>query len=260
MEENKVNITLDKIRVIFNKRPKLFISLFTIIIVAFISIIIFIAFYSASHDHKITVINLGDYAKNMPSATKDDIYETIYRTAELNSSESETSLSFMTATLRDGSFKETFNKTDSVYSGEFIVDIEAIKQSYRIYYDWTTNKNTLLSSYGASANCLKMSNMIYPFFNCSNAYDDASLAKYNQLYMILPYNTTLSDGTAVSVSEVNYYYGSNEPYIRISVDACGNKKALDEGVSLIRDYLSSYNFNLDDYKYLTSNLCDGGDL
>lgn len=253
---------IDKVRESIQKHPKLYIFTTIFLFIFITCLIIFIAFYNNSHDYKITITNLDEYTKNMPSSTKNNIYEAVYRAVETNSDKDVASISLMNATLRENTFKETYNKNTSVYSGEFIVDIEEVKQSYRIYYDWTSNNksSTLISSYGASATCLKMSDMIYPFFKCTNAYDDINLANYNYLYMILPYNTTTEDGVAISISEVDYYYGSNEPFIRISVDACGDEKILNEGVNLIRNYLSSYNLNLDDYKYLTKNLCDGGDL
>lgn len=260
MQQNSI---LEKFQEKFNKNPKFYLILASVIFIIGVSVIIFFAIYNTTHDEKITITNIDDYVGTMPNDKKQDIFSTLYRAAEINSDKDVATLSTATATIREKTFSETYDSYTLTYSGEFVVDIESIKQTYHIYYDWSKDRDTdklLSSSYSASANCPNKSEMIYDFFLCKNPYSDPNTAKYDTLSEILPYSTETKNGTSVSVSTVDYYYGSEEPFIRVSVDACGEDKLVEEGKQLFKSYLLTYNLNIDDYNVLTQNLCDGGDL
>ncbi|MBP5511984.1 hypothetical protein J6X90_01180 [Candidatus Saccharibacteria bacterium] len=260
MEENTLS---KKIQSKINQNPKLiFILSFSIFIIG-AAIIIFFAILNQLHDRKISVTNIDSYVKDMPESKKQEIYQTIYQAAETNSDLGETTLSTATATIREKTFSESYDSYNYIHSGEFIVDIESIKQTYHIYYDWSPNKDSeqlIASSYGVTANCPSKTEAIYDFYKCKNPYTDENYRAYDYLTMLLPYSSNLSDGTPFSASPVDYYYGSNEPFVRISVDACGDNKKVDNGVKAFKDYLKNYDLNPDDYNIISQNNCDGGDL
>ena len=257
------NTLLDKLHAKINQNPKHYLILTLSIFIIGIAIIIFIVFYNQTHDHKISVTNINDYIKNMPDSKKQEIYETIYFAAKTNSDKDERTLSIATATIREKTFSETYNQYDKIYSGDFIVDIESIKQTYHIYYDWSPDKESeqlIAASYGVSANCPTKTEAVYDFYKCKNPYTDEKYRAYDYATMILPYSANLSDGTPYSASSVDYYYDSEEPFISVSVDACGNNQKLQEGINAFKNYLKSYDLNPDDYTIIPRNNCDGGDL
>ena len=257
------NTFLDKMREKFNKNPKFFLAIGLSILAVGVLIIGFFVVHNQLHDRKITVTNIDKYVGKMPNSKKEEIYETIFQAAETNSNYDEVTLSAATATIRDKTFSESYDSYNKVYSGDFVVDIESIKQTYHIYYDWTPNKDkeqTVLSSYGTTANCPTKTEMIYDFYKCKNPYVGEETSAYEYRRMLLPYAGELSDGTAFSASSVEYYYGSGEPFVRVSVDACGNSAKLEEGVKAFKNYLKSYDLNPEDYKIISKNSCDGGAL
>ena len=257
------NTFSEKLHEKFSKNPKLFLAIGLSTLAIGVLVIGFFAVHNTLHDKKISITNIDQYVKKMPESKKQEIYGTIFRAAETNSNYNEVTLSTATATIRDKTFSETYDSYNKVYSGNFIVDIESIKQTYHIYYDWTPNKDTeqvVISSYGTTANCPTKNEMIYDFYKCKNPYVDEKNSAYEYLTMLLPYSSELSDGTAYSISSIEYYYGSGEPFVRVSVDACGNNKKLEEGVKAFKDYLKSYDLNPEDYKIISKNSCDGGAL
>ena len=260
MQENQL---LNKLRAKLSGNPKFYILLTLGIFILGVAIIFFITFYFQTHDMKISVVNINDYAKNMPESKKEEIAETIYRAAETNSDFDVVTLSTATATIRDKTFSETYNQYNYVYSGEFVVDIESIKQTYHIYYDWSNDKDSaqlIAASYGSSANCPTRDEMIYDFYICQNPYSDEKYSIYDHLSMLLPYSSTTKSGVDYSVSAVDYYYGSAEPFVRVIVNTCDKESRLEEGVSAFKDYLSSYGLDPKAYNILSQTSCDGGDL
>lgn len=257
MENNLLENIIEKIR----KKPKTYLLVFISIIIIITAIIVFFIIHNQLHDQKISIENIDKYVKNMPDSKKQEIYGTIYMAAQTNSDLDEVTLSTATAVIREKTFSETYNKYDKVYSGDFVVDIDSIKQTYHIYYDWSPNKTSeqlIAGSYGTSANCPTKNEMIYDFYKCKNPYTDEIYRAYDYLTMLLPYTGTLKDNTSYTASPVEYYYGSEEPFIRVSIDACGNNKKITEGVEAFKNYLKSYNLNPEDYNIISKNTCDGG--
>lgn len=253
----------DKIREKLSKNPKFYLILTLSIFILGVAVIAFFAIHNQLHDKKITITNINQYVGKMPESKKQEIFGTVFRAAESNSNLDEATLSTATATIREKTFSETYNQYNYIYSGEFIVDIESLKQSYHVYYDWSMDKTSeqlIASSYGSSANCPNKNEAIYDFYKCKNPYTDEKYRDYDYLTMLLPYSSTLEDGTPYSVSSVDYYYGNSEPFVRVSVDSCGDNQKVEQGVAAFKKYLKNYDLDPSKYTILSQNNCDGGDL
>lgn len=242
-------------------QPKTLVIFGSVVFALIIIISIIFIIYNSFHDKKITITNLSQYTNNIPGEEFDNIYAATYAAVEFNSDYKETEASRFTGVVRDGSFKEIYDEKTDTYDGVFIADIEEAQQSYRVYYTYTKKnkeKSGVNSMYSTSIKCLNVKDLIYPYFKCLDPYTGGD--NNTIIENLLPYSGTTKSGVNVSVSGIERYYNSTKSFIRVLVDACGDKKKIEEGVTTFKDYLSSYGNNPDDYEYLTKDTCDGGGL
>ena len=251
--ENKI---ITKIQSKFNQNPKLFLILSISFFLITIIIIITIAIYSNLHDQRITITNLDSVAKNLPAYKKKELEELVYKAARTNSNYDKIKLSTTTATIRDHSFSETYDRYEKFFSGNFLVDIEDIKQSYHIYYHWSKDQDFLKNNpwYISSAECVTKSEAIYDYFKCKNPYGDSESEKYSSISMLLPYDTT-ENNLNIHFSKLEHYYDNGGFFVRITVDSCGDDSSLQYDTIAFKKYLEKYNLNPDDYKTILNKSC-----
>ena len=253
----------DKLRHILHN-PFLLFGIFIALIAIVVVISLAINHWQNSHDNQITINNLGDYATNVPDSTRAEIYNAAFRAARSNSTgQTEETLSAADATIREGSATSSFNSTTGLHSGNFIVDIPSLKQSYRIYYEWLSDRassSIRLGDYTTSVTCLHPDEYIYDFYPCIAPNEDISTATISYLNNILPYdgyvNNDVDSGAAIHADHIEYTTGGT-PFVRVGINSCGNPSSLAAGLETFKQYIKDHQLNPDDYTFVTRDLCDG---
>ena len=117
-----------------------------------------------------TVIdNYADYVKNLSDKTRTEIESTLYWTISDNLHGQNPPTSG--AVIRKNSYKQDFtNVARQIYLTSFIVDLENIKQSYRVnsYYSPLPPEITGLVDYTTLVLCLDTADLVYGEFDCTD--------------------------------------------------------------------------------------------
>lgn len=144
---------------------------FLIIIgVIFIGLIIWLIVYGLSQQQEndpVTIKGLDSSVKNLSEESREEILAMLHNTIQLNVEEGYPVSTIKDITIREGSVVQEEIVAGRQYSGDFIVDIESIKQSYRIQFSYSLNEGTSFTGgYPVVVNCLPEEELIYGPFNC----------------------------------------------------------------------------------------------
>ena len=144
---------------------------FIILLITFnVSIIKDNSSIDSSRTDLLVIDNFSDYYHDIPADTKTNIYNNLYLTVAKNLS---TDTPTNGAEIRSSApYLLSYNRTTKIYSGDFIVDIPSVQQSYRITFDYSNNKDTVVGGYRILVTCLTTSPKIYPDFNCQDRNPD----------------------------------------------------------------------------------------
>ena len=243
------------------QNPFLLFGILGIITVIIVIIAIAVHRWNDSHDDKITVTNLSNYTTNIPERTREEIYNAAFRAAQSNSTgQTNEALSTADAQIRDGSAVSNFDPTTGLYSGNFIVDIPSLEQSYRIYYEWTDKTDLALGDYTTSVNCLHPDEYIYDFYPCIAPNENTDTAYLSYLDNMLPYsgyvNNDSNSDAAIYISSIERTTGGT-PFVRVNVNSCGDAKIMEDAIKTVKNYIEDHQLNPEDYTYKLNDLCDG---
>jgi hypothetical protein len=116
------------------------------IILALVYVVITIVWFFLSNKNQygdeLQIKDLSQYTNG--KATNEErlafIRHNLFSTVNLNTKPAVKSNSIQDIEIRKDSFSQTFDKENSIYMVHFIVDIASLKQSYRVAYQWTTDK------------------------------------------------------------------------------------------------------------------------
>ncbi|MDR2063561.1 MAG: hypothetical protein LBQ02_02095 [Candidatus Nomurabacteria bacterium] len=163
-----------------------------IVAVAFVGWIIYTYTRNPYGDY-IEINNLGKLTAGKPQ-NKDSvnfIQHDLLVAIQRNSSATIKNKSIKDVFVRDSSFSQTYDDVYDVHSVEFIVDIESIKQSYKVSYQWSEiENNDHLSEYGTMVLCLPASQLIYGDFDCKDQLIlEKGDSKLDPIIEILPHKT-----------------------------------------------------------------------
>ena len=152
----------------------------TVLAFIFIPIVLYLAF--GQKIEKINITNYNDYAQDLPPQQRNGIDEALYRAVEMNLSDGEKIVT-TSASIRNSTAQNSYNKSTDVISGSFIVDLEGIRQSYEVFYDWSNEKdNPNTSGTPIAVNCISsVSDKIYKDFSCRDGSEASGLPLENQL-------------------------------------------------------------------------------
>ncbi len=170
------------------KQILIIISLGIVFLALFIALYIFtrpVSKYGAG----INVSGYNKYISNLPSDRRDSINTALYKITKSNSNNA--NLNIKDATIRADSVTYNYDKTTDINSGSFIVDMQSIKQSYQITYEWSSDSNNPdLSGYSSTASCLPVNKLIYGNFNCQDSFSGTvNNIKRDPILDYLPYST-----------------------------------------------------------------------
>jgi len=205
----------------------------------------------------LVIKNLGTYTQGKPSNkdTLNYIEHALYTTVNLNVDEPVKDKSIQDVMVRDGSFSQEYHNDKSIHTVKFIVDIESLKQSYDVSYQWsdTDKYSPNLDEWGTAVRCLPKDKLIYKDFDCKDMFSEMSTTADDPvLAKILPY-----EGNFYAI---RYYSGDKEGNTIISVQIMTNttgertKKQFDIYKKEAQDWLISQGVNLNDYVLIYRNL------
>lgn len=114
------------------------------------------------------VAGLVQEIPGLPNRGKDDIEYNIYKAVSRNSVSNE--IQKKGVYIREGSLVNDYYENMDIHYVGFIADIPDIRQSYKVVYEWSDDKDNeyLSPDYSAVTMCLDESQLIYGDFNCSD--------------------------------------------------------------------------------------------
>ena len=150
------------------KRPMVVIGVIGGIIIIILGFILAGLLRTNPYGKEIRIDNLSSVYTNMPQSQKDSIYSGLYNVVKLNVPEGY-EIPESGAVVRNGTSKQEFDEETNIYTGEFIVDIASIKQSYRVWFEWSPyGNNPYLGGYAVVVTCLPQDLQIYNSWTCKN--------------------------------------------------------------------------------------------
>jgi hypothetical protein len=235
------------------------------IILALVYVVITIVWFFLSNKNQygdeLQIKDLSQYTNG--KATNEErlafIRHNLFSTVNLNTKPAVKSNSIQDIEIRKDSFSQTFDKENSIYMVHFIVDIASLKQSYRVAYQWTTDKTKegSVAEYGTQVSCLPIDELIYGSFNCvDERIVEKGVNEYDPVGAILPYHvegrfevktyqkatTEENDNPTSDMRTILGVYA----YIPRWMDK-PDEKLLAEYTKEIRAWLSSRKLNPDNY-------------
>ena len=226
------------------------VTIFFVLIVAVVLIPIIVAIVSDITRERpvLKITNLDAISTRLPSSEWETLEIYIQRyIQEVNNADISKPI---LAEIRPDSYLEKSND-DSDIEVDFIIDIDELKVTYKVYHAYTTDKGKLVGD--TIINCPAYSQLKYQEQECEGMF--GSTAKNIELY--LPYEGKIKSGEPFYVSYK--YYTNGEPYIEVAINSCGDKKILDQALELTKEYLQSNSVNPDDFIFeVPSRFCPGG--
>lgn len=214
-------------------------------------------FFISSDRNHIDVIDNSNQIANMPNAAKDVYEDALWEIIKTNVDDVDKNV-IKDVQVRDGSYKEETVNDDGVVQAGFIVDIDSIKQTYRVVISWDKNGSNVME---AIVDCPVVGESKYPESFCKGTYrgtDDLSL--------YLPYAVypggIVDPNTTITSTAPNYRITGDEDskVIDVLISYCDADKYKKEALN----YLESIPIDLSKYKinYIVNSIdvvCDGGE-
>ena len=151
---------------------KLFIAFVVLVAIVLLAVSVASLFRKNSFGKQIMIDNFSEYYSDAPSSTKDSVLASLFVIVDNNMVEDWDTQDF-SAKIRDGSAESNYDKNKDIHSGKFIVDVEAVKQSYAGYFEWSKNENNVnLSGYRVLFTCLDEDELVYGDFGCKDMFSD----------------------------------------------------------------------------------------
>lgn len=212
------------------------------LIILFITILSGV-FSKNPYGDSVTISNYGQKIKNLPKDYENLITSMLYDMVRHNSSENIKLTTIGNAVIRSGS--DTQEASNGRVTGLFIVDLESIKQSYRVQYEFSIDPNNdTISGYPLLVSCLEKDELIYGNFDCKEVNSD--LSQEDPIIGLLPYTTltyeikgTLNDSETVSL-QVTVFLSSAD--YKTGVDA-----AIEQRKQQVEAWIHSQNLDPTNY-------------
>ena len=160
-------------------------------LIAIVAVIILIVSTASKNDNpygeQVTIKNYN--VKNLPDDRRDSIFAALYNVIDLNKAEGSEKPDINDAIVRKDSEEQSYDSDNDIYTGNLIVDVKSIKQSYYIQYSYSANPdNAEVGGYPVTATCLPVDKLIYGDFKCKDALQQES-AGVDPITQYLPQST-----------------------------------------------------------------------
>jgi len=143
-------------------------------VIVLIAVAVLISVYYANssknqYGEAVAIQDLDNRVQNLPKERLDSITAALYEIIRLNSPNGEFTGTIDDAIIRKDSERQVRGASEGQYEGNFIVDIESIRQSYRFTYTSSEDLNDgYMSGYPTLATCLREEELIYGPFDCKD--------------------------------------------------------------------------------------------
>lgn len=204
--------------------------------------------------------------KNLPDSYRNSIEAAVHSMIEYNNNR-DVSDAVGDAVIRDSSATQQEIVKGSSYSGNFIIDIASIRQSYRVQYEYSDDPQANpQSGYPVLVSCLPKEDLIYGDFSCKERYvstDNKSVLK-DPIISKLPYaNLSFRLSADVTTGTLKLYAELRIPESDLKGGEESTKQVIssykEEVVNWIKSQgLDSEKYNIT-YSYLDKNRVRGPD-
>jgi hypothetical protein len=236
------------------KKKIILVSVLLVIIFAAICVVWFISSQERPSNTQTPIKNFDNLVKNFPDDKKKNIYQALAIIIKYNNQDKNIDMNKIDdAVIRKGSEKQDEVKKDTNYTGSFIVDIESLKQSYRINYVYSNDQNSnFASGYPIIASCLEESELIYGYFKCEQP--NAQLRESgDKLLKLLPYNSPYYTITGIPATSTD-----SKPTIVIQIMSTYNSERTRKTFMTYKDqalaWIKEQGVSIDDYTVRYRNL------
>lgn len=136
----------------------------------------------------------------------------------------------------------------------FILDIPAIRQSYRVFNEWSDDEMNayIMRNNSTMVMCLDKSEMIYDDFNCQDAY--GGMAKYS-IMDSFGIAANFSENENLNNYEIDYGDGIDDTFVDINVMACGDEKIKEKAKSDVAGFFKELGYDLEAFNYRMVDGC-----
>ena len=136
--------------------------LFIIAAVVLIAVTLMNVFRKNPYGNELVIDNIGSFYGDLPQYKKDQLFHELYETVLENFEGNEEDIPKNGALVREGTTTNEYDEETDVHYGRFVVDIEKIRQSYEVQFEWSNkSNNTNISGYSALVTCIPDSLAIY---------------------------------------------------------------------------------------------------
>ncbi|MBR3252870.1 hypothetical protein IKF84_02255 [Candidatus Saccharibacteria bacterium] len=179
--------------------------------------------------------------QNIPTGELRKIRENLSGTIERNTENFDKNVTYV-GQARDYEEEVDGNTTTAI----FIVDFDAIKQSYSVLVTWPDPDDGSPNIY---ISCPILDSK-YPETKCvTEANSSTDLIAY------LPYSGSTASGVGYGIVSG---YNDNGLYLTVKVESCGDNKKVEEGIEAAKEWISSLGINPDDYLFFApTDICNG---
>jgi hypothetical protein len=175
----------------YSKKKQLTIigTIFGAIVLAVVVIAIIVNLSSKNeYGDGLKIQNYNQKVKNTSTVMRNSIEATLYNVVKKNVSENTDLLKVGDAFIRDDSNIQNYDEPSNIYTGNFIVDIESIKQSYYVQYTYvkdTDNDEGLANR--VVINCVEEKDLKFGTFECTDFVAEQA-GKNDSIIQYLPFS------------------------------------------------------------------------
>jgi hypothetical protein len=173
------------------RRKLVFIITSVTVVLAMLILIIFFAIPNSTNPYgeELKIENFSGLVKNLPTERRDAIFSALHTIVTLNGINEEQASTINDAVIRTDSAKQSYDVKNDIYNGEFIVDIESIKQSYLVRYFYAAKDSVAkIGGYSLLMLCLPVDQLKYGDFNCKETLA-AESEGIDPIIQYLPHST-----------------------------------------------------------------------
>lgn len=231
-----------------------------------IFLIIVVAIINSMHTNPLPAIEV----KDMPSEIRSNERQTIpYMLAAkvISNTDNMAVIDKHIATARQGTFNYEYDKEYDIYSGNFVIDLATLRQSYYVTVSWSDTFE--FSDESIEISCIpyeKKDLIIYEDFNCNASKTigevlPAEISLEGDLLERVRNNYPVPDidpsFVTIRLDKTDVYSNRNKA-LEYQVVACGDEDIISESLTIVRDWITSSGFDPNDYKINFVDGCEDG--
>jgi uncharacterized protein YxeA len=248
----------------YRKRLVIIILAVLLLILGLVALITFITRDTGTNQFggRIKIQNYTQKVDNAPTDIRDATESYLYNIVKKNKEDSFEPSTIKDAVVRDNSDNQTFDDSLKVYSGDFIVDMESIKQSYWVQYSFSEEvNNTAVGGNPIVISCLPEDKLKYGAFDCKDFVSAQSSAN-DVLLQYLPYQNfsfKISPDATIDKDKLTLVVTFSIPEIDLRGDQTSRALTVAQYKKMVTDWIKTKGADPDHYLF-TYNYDDNGNV